>query len=66
MTSDRADESGRMVEAIEKELVEEIKHKYGEIEKAIEKVIENVERLHGDLLGEIRAVYRGVEESNLM
>lgn len=65
MTLDEVAESERMIEAIERELVEEIKSKYCEIESIMQRVSSRIERMDEDLAGKVEAVYREVEREAL-
>ncbi|KAG5859496.1 hypothetical protein KMI_06g10200 [Encephalitozoon hellem] len=66
MTSSNTNDSERMIKIIEKELLEEIKYNYNEIEKAIEKIAVDMEKADEDLQRKVREIYDGVGKDGPM
>ncbi|AHL28907.1 hypothetical protein EHEL_020505 [Encephalitozoon hellem ATCC 50504] len=66
MTSSNTNNSEGMIKIIEKELLEEIKYNYNEIEKAIEKIAVDMEKADEDLQKKVREIYDGVGKDGSM
>ncbi|AHL30077.1 uncharacterized protein Eint_020515 [Encephalitozoon intestinalis ATCC 50506] len=66
MESDRLSESEKMIGMVESELLEEIKHKYKEIEESIEKTAAGLDKVNKDLQDKVKAIYKEAEEGKLM
>lgn len=61
MTEDKVRESKQIVDALEKELVEDVKANYREISEVLKRVVDNIEGISLGLLNKVDSIYHDVE-----